>query len=356
MQACEIRRNGGPENLVLCERETPQPGAGEVAIAVAYAGINFADILARQGLYPGAPPTPSVVGYEVSGRVSAVGEGVDPAWLGREVLALTNFGGYAQTAVVGVDYLWPLPPGLALDVAAAIPLNYITAAGLLAMGGLAAGDTLLIHNVGGGVGLAALELAQQRGAQVLGTASGGKHALLRERGLAEPIDYRREDFVAAVRQRTGGTGVDLVLDPIGGAHWKRSLAVLRPSGRLGMYGISGASAPGLRGKLGLARLFAQAPWFHPARLIPGNRGVYGINIHAMYEQATLFRRWMAPVLEGVAAGRLQPRVDRVFALAEAGEAHAYIEARRNVGKVLLRVDPPAAAQSPPAAGTAPAAT
>lgn len=336
MRAVYIARAGDPDVFEVRDEPEPAPGPGEVAIRVAAAGVNFADILARQGIYPDCPPYPCVVGYEVAGTVAAVGAGVDDVWLGREVMALTDFGGYAETAVVGVDYVWDKPPALSMAQAAAIPLNYITAWGLLvAMGGLKAGETVLIHNAGGGVGLAALDIARHLGAVTLGTASAGKHAFLGERGLDHAIDYRSGDWSARVLEITGGRGVELAIDPIGGRNWKASYRVLRATGRLGMFGISSASAAGLRGKLGLARLFLGAPLFHPARLIPGNVGVFGINIHAMYEEAAKMRSWMAEMLPGVEAGWLRPHVDATFPLERVGEAHAHIEARRNTGKVIL---------------------
>lgn len=336
MKAVYIERAGGPGVFAVREEAEPSPAAGEVAIRVAAAGINFADILARRGIYPDCPPYPCVVGYEVAGTVTALGEGVDPAWLGCEVMALTNFGGYAEVACVGIDYVWPKPAALSMAEAAAIPLNYITAWGLLvAMGGLKSEETVLIHNAGGGVGLAALDIARQLGAGTLGTASPAKHAFLAERGLQHAIDYRRGDWAERVLALTDGRGVELVIDPIGGRSWKDSYRVLRATGRLGMFGISSATGTGLRGKLGLAKLFLTAPLFHPARMIPGNVGVFGINIHAMYHEAGKLRSWMSEVLTGVDAAWACPHVDASFPLARAGEAHAYIEARRNLGKVVL---------------------
>jgi NADPH:quinone reductase-like Zn-dependent oxidoreductase len=336
MRAIYIERAGPVDVLKIREVAAPQPKAGEVAISVRAAGVNFADILARQGIYPDAPPFPAVVGYEVSGTVTASGDGVDRSWIGKEVLALTDFGGYAEVAAVDARYVWEKPKALSFEQAAAIPLNYITAWGLLiAMGGLARGDTVLIHNAGGGVGLAALDIAQHVGATAIGTASARKHEFLKSRGCAHCVDYTHDDWPREVLRLTGNQGVELAIDPIGGANWKKTYSVLRPTGRIGMFGISAAAVGGLRAKLGLLKIVAGAPFFHPLKLIPGNRGAFGINIHKMYEQHEKFDAWMKQVLRGVAEGWARPHVDKVFPFAEAGAAHAHLEGRVNIGKVLL---------------------
>ncbi|HUP93187.1 MAG TPA: zinc-binding dehydrogenase [Solimonas sp.] len=337
MRAIYIERPG-PADQAFALREVPvkPPGPAEVAIRVRAAGINFADVLARQGIYPDAPKFPCVVGYEVAGTVEAVGTGIDKAWLGKEVLALTDFGGYAEVANCDAHYVWTKPTGMSFETAAAIPLNYITAWGLLvAMGGLAQGDSVLIHNAGGGVGLAALDIALHRGAFVIGTASARKHEFLKARGLHHAVDYTRPDWPAQVLQLTGGQGVELAIDPIGGKNWAQTYSVLRPTGRIGMFGISSAAVGGFKAKLELLKLALAAPFFHPLKLIPGNRGAFGINIHSMYEQHGKFNAWMAEILRGAAQGWVRPHVDKVYKFEQVGEAHAYIEGRGNIGKVLL---------------------
>lgn len=338
MQVIRLKKHGAPEVFALEELARPEPEAGQVRIQVHAAGVNFADVLARQGIYPACPPLPCTLGYEVAGVIDAVGEGVAADWLGQRVMALTDFSGYAQYSCVGEAYVWPLPDGLDAVQAAAIPLNYLTAWGLLReMGSVQAQSKVLIHNAGGGVGLAALNIATAVGASVVASASAGKHARLLQHGASHVVDYRREDWVAQVRQCMP-QGLDLILDPIGGAHWKLSQSLLAPTGRLGMYGISSASAHGLLGKFNLLRLFLGAPVFHPAKLIPGNQGAFGINIHAMYERSDLFDRWMQSLLQGWRDGWLKPRVDKVFALSDVAQAHAWIEQRKNFGKVVLVPD------------------
>ena len=337
MRAIYIRKPGGAEAFEI--RDVPEPALGpqDINIRVRAAGINFADVLARQGIYPDAPAFPCVVGYEVSGVVESIGASVDPKWKGKEVLALTDFGGYAEVAKCDVRYVWEKPKSLSFEAAAAIPLNYITAWGLLfAMGGLRRGDAVLIHNAGGGVGLAALDIARHVGATSIGTASARKHEFLKSRGLDHAVDYTRADWPAQVLRVTQNQGVELAIDPIGGANWRKTYSVLRPTGRIGMFGISAAATgAGLGSKLNLVKLALSAPFFHPLKLIPGNRGAFGINIHSMYEQHEKFDAWMREILKGVEAGWARPHVDHSYRFEQAGEAHMHIEARGNIGKVLL---------------------
>lgn len=336
MRQVFITASGGPDRLVLREAPDPTPTGDQLRIRVRAAGINFADILARQGLYPDAPRLPCVVGYEVAGVVDAIGPDAESAWQGREVLALTRFGGYADTVVVPQGQVHPKPQRLDFAAAAALPVNYLTAWQLMVvMGGLAAGDTVLIHNAGGGGGLAAIDLARHLGARTIGTASQGKHAFLRERGLDAAIDYRQGDWQAELRRLTDGRGVELVLDPLGGSHWKKSYQALRHTGRLGMFGISSATESSLPGALRLLAVAAGLPWFNPIPLMNDNRAVFGVNLGHLWHEQDKVAAWMRSLLAGVEAGWVRPHVDRRFPLAEAGAAQAHIEARRNIGKVVL---------------------
>ncbi len=200
----------------------------EVVISVRAAGLNFADILSRQGLYPDSPPKPCVMGYEVSGVIEAVGEDVNSSFQGKSVAAMTRFGGQSDMVAVKATQIFDKPEKLTFEQAAAIPVNYLTAYALLVvMGSLHEGESVLIHNAGGGVGLAAIDIAKKIGAITYGTASPGKHKFLAERGLDHAIDYRKQDWLPVLKDMTNGRGVDLMIDPIGGAHWKKSYAALR---------------------------------------------------------------------------------------------------------------------------------
>src|SRR6188768_115808 len=218
-----IPRHGGAEVFEVRETSDPQPGDGQVRIRVRAAGINFADILARMGLYPDAPPPPVVVGYEVAGVVDAVGPGVTSPHQGDRVVALTRFGGYADYVVVPASQAYLFPDRLSDAEAAAVPVTYLTAAlALYRMAALTSGETVLVHNAGGGLGIAATQLARLRRATVIGTASVLKHDALRSFGVDHVIDYRTADVEADVKRITKGRGVDVILDPIGGGSFGAS--------------------------------------------------------------------------------------------------------------------------------------
>ncbi|HEX5414143.1 MAG TPA: alcohol dehydrogenase catalytic domain-containing protein, partial [Chloroflexota bacterium] len=214
MRQVWIPRVGGPEVLTVRETVEPVPGAGDVRIRVEAIGVNFSDVLARLGLYPDAPPLPAVVGYEVAGTVDALGtelasadDSGDSLAVGDAVFAITRFGGYSEAVCVPVNQVVRRPPGMDARIGAAFPIAYETAYALLVeVGRVRAGDRVLVHGVGGGVGLAALEICRIQGAEVFGTASSKKHGFLRDRGLIDPIDPRQTDVVAEIRRRTANRG------------------------------------------------------------------------------------------------------------------------------------------------------
>jgi len=336
MRQIVTTRNGGVDVLKVEERPDLRPGKGEVVVRVKAAGLNFADILARQGLYPDAPRKPCVMGYEVSGVVEAIGEGVEQSLSGKAVVALTRFQGQSEQVTVDSRQIFEKPDSLSHEQAAALPVNYLTAYALLAvMGSLQPGEAVLIHNAGGGVGLAALDIAKRLSAVTYGTASPSKHEFLRARGLDHPIDYRNHDWLPKLMQLTKGRGVELVIDPISGGHWKKSYEALRSTGRLGMFGVSTASATGLKGKWGLVKVAWQTPWFHPFGIINKNKGVFGLNLGHMWHESDKVADWMRTIVGGVSEGWVRPHVDKTFAFDQVGAAHNYIEARQNIGKVVL---------------------
>ena len=336
MKQVWITSTGGIGSLQLREAPDPQPQGAELRIRVKASGVNFADILARKGLYPDAPKLPAVVGYEVSGVVDAAGPDAQSGWVGKQVLALTRFGGYADTVVVSQAQVFEKPVALDFEQAAAIPVNYLTAWQLLVvMGALKPDEKVLIHNAGGGVGLAAIDIARHIGATIFGTASTGKHKFLKERGVHEAIDYTRLDWTREVARLTEGRGVELITDPLGGAEWKKSYRALRSTGRLGMFGASTATESRLPGVLKLLGVGLGMPWFNPVALMNQNRSVFGVNLGHLWDEPLKIRGWMNALLDGVETGWLRPHVDRVFPLAEVGDAQAYIEARKNIGKVIL---------------------
>lgn len=336
MKQVVTTKTGGPDVLQVREVPDPAPSGTELLIRVKASGVNFADILARKGLYPDAPKLPTVVGYEVSGVVDAAGPKAREGWVGTEVFALTRFNGYADTVVVPESQVFLKPANLSHAQCAAIPVNYLTAWQLMVVAGsLSEDDTVLIHNAGGGVGLAAIDIGRHIGARMIGTASSGKHAFLKRRGLNEAIDYRSIDWLPEVMRMTGGKGVELILDALGGSHWKKSYKALRHTGRLGMFGVSSTIESRLPGPTKLLGMVAGLPLFNPISLMNANRGVFGVNLGHLWHEVDKIRRWGDILVKGVEAGWVRPHVDHVFPLAKAGEAQAYIEARRNTGKVVL---------------------
>src|SRR3954471_5810276 len=292
MRQVVIPRFGAPDVLEMRELPDPSPGSSDIRIRVRAAGINFADILARLGLYPDAPKPPMVVGYEVAGKIDAVGRDVVGFASGDRVVALTRFGGYADTVVVPATQAFHFPDELSDSEAAAVPVNYLTAClALYRMAALSPGETVLIHNAGGGVGIAAIQLARLRRAVVLGTASAGKHAALRSFGVEHVIDYRAADVAQAVKEITKGRGVDVILDPIGGRSFLTSYRMLAPLGRLIIFGLS-AAAPGERRSVWRAfHAWLANPRFDPMSLINRNRGVFGLHVGHLWGE----RRQLAPL-------------------------------------------------------------
>lgn len=327
--------------LKVEERPDPVAGPGEVRIAVRAAGINFADTMARVGLYPDAPKTPCVLGYEVAGEVESLGAGVDGFEPGDRVMAGTRFGGQAEFVVVAADQVLVLPEKLSFEQGAAFPVNYGTAyAALILMGGLRQGDRLLIHAAAGGVGIAATQVARNVGAEIFGTASPAKHEAIRAQGVAHPIDYRGHDFEAEVMRITSGEGVDLVIDALGPASFRKDYRLLRPGGRLVMFGLSEASKGGARSvPVALRSLaampLATMPWWKSLGLMNENKGVFGLNMLSWWEREGNLDRVTAPLLADLEADRVSPVVAEAFPFERAGEAHQFIAERRNVGKVVL---------------------
>ena len=337
MRQVWITRAGPPEVLVLREAPDPAPNPGEVLIRVRASGVNFADILARLGLYPDAPKLPAVVGYEVAGDIAAVGDGVTRS-IGEKVLALTRFGGYSDKVCVPAAQAFPLPEGMSYEEGAAVPVNYLTAYQMLVqMGSLKSGERVLVHSAGGGVGLAAIDLCKIHGAEIFGTASASKHAFLRERGVAHVIDYTTQDYETEVKRLTKRRGVHIVLDAMGGAHWKKGYRCLAPTGRLVMFGLSNAATGKTRSLVSVLKTLLATPFFSfpPPRLINDNRALIGVNLGHLWDQTELLTGWLTQILAWHAEGKIHPTVGARFPLADAAAAHHYIQDRKNVGKVVL---------------------
>jgi synaptic vesicle membrane protein VAT-1 len=338
MRQIWITKAGPPEALTVREVPDPQPQKGEMRLRVEASGVNFADVMGRMGLYPDLPPIPVVQGYEIAGRVDAIGVGVDPSWVGRNVFALTRFGGYADLVCVLEAQVFPRPQSMSAQEGASIPINYLTGWQLMVvMGALKKGETVLVHSVGGGVGIAATQIARHIGAKVIGTASAAKHSELSALGVDHLIDYRTEDFETRTLEITGGRGVELILDAAGGESLKKGYRALAPTGRLGVFGASSAATSKTGGMLGLVSMLARTPWlqFNPLSLMNANKGVFGVNLGHMWGEIGRMRGWLDQLMSLWEQGAIKPKIARVFSFDEAAIAHHFIQDRKNIGKVLL---------------------
>jgi NADPH:quinone reductase-like Zn-dependent oxidoreductase len=336
MRQVWISKIGRPEVLEVREAPDPVAGDGEVRIRVKAAGINFADLMARVGLYPDAPKVPCVVGYEVSGIVDQVGAGVSCVRVGDRALAMPHFGGYSDTVVVPEAQALRMPETMSFEEGAGLPVVYLTAHHAMHYTGLLhEGSTVLIHSIAGGVGLAALELARAKRCIVFGTASPEKHAFVRERGCTYPLSTG-EDYAAAIRAVVGERGLDLVLDPVGGPSWKRGYDLLGPCGRLVAFGFSAAAPSGTsRSVWRVLMQFLRISRYSPIDLMSDNKTVTGINMGHLFHRIEVLRPQLDALLGMYERGEIRPHVDCCFRFEEAAKAHQYLHDRKARGKVLL---------------------
>jgi NADPH:quinone reductase-like Zn-dependent oxidoreductase len=338
MRTLVITEHGPPEVLREQERPDPDaPGAGQVRVRVRAAGINFADLMARSGLYPGAPKPPCVVGYEFAGDVESVGEGVEDFEPGHRVLGGTRFGGYAELVTAGAGELVPLPDDWSYEEGAALPVNYATAyAGLVRYGNLARGERVLLQAAAGGVGIAATQIAKLIGAEVFGTASASKHDAIRGFGVDHPIDYREKDFVREVRRIAGDKRpLDLVMDAVGGGSFRKSYSLLRAGGRLVCFGASSVQSRDRRSIPGALGMLVRTPWFSPMRLMSESKAVIGLNMLTIWDEKRSLEEYIEPLSKWMADGSVRPVVAERFPLERGAEAHRFMHERKNVGKVVL---------------------
>ncbi|MEU4772825.1 NAD(P)H-quinone oxidoreductase [Micromonospora sp. NPDC023644] len=322
MRAMTIPEPGGPDALVWSEVPDPEPGPGEVVVDVRASAVNRADLLQRQGHYPPPPGAPAYPGLECSGVISAIGPDVAGWEVGRKVCALLAGGGYAERVAVPAGQLLPVPAGVDLVDAAALPEVACTVwSNVVQVGRLGKGETLLLHGGGSGIGTFAVQLAVALGATVAVTARSGKHERLRELGATHTIDYREQDFVEEVRRVTGGRGADVILDIMGAAYLPRNVAALATGGRLVVIGMQG----GRKGELDLGALLAKR----------GTIAATALRSRPLAEKAEIVRGVREEVWPLVESGAVRPVVDRRVPMTEAARAHRLVESSDHVGKVLL---------------------
>ncbi|MCA9519922.1 MAG: zinc-binding dehydrogenase [Myxococcales bacterium] len=340
MRSLYISKHGGPDVLDVRDAADPVPGPGEVRVRIEACGLNFAEVSARVGLYPDAPKPPCVLGYEAAGVVDQLGEGVDDLAIGTRVVCMKRFGAHADVLCTARALVVEIPDEMSFDDAAALPVNYLTAFHMLfVVANLRPKQTLLLHMAAGGVGVAVLQLARTvEDVTIFGTASGPKHDFIRDLGCNHPIDYRTADYGAEVMRLTGGKGVDLILDPLGGKDWKRNYKLLRPVGKLIVFGFANAVQGEKRNMLKVVHQLMSTPLFTPLSLMDSNRCVAGVNMGHLWDELELLSWELAKVIELYREGHVRPHVDATFPFSQAAEAHRYIQGRKNVGKVVLHPD------------------
>jgi len=327
MICIEITQSGEPDVLKLVERPDPEPGPGEVLIRVVAAGVNRPDVLQRRGAYRPPPGASDIPGLEVSGTIAAVGEGVDGWRIGDAVCALVSGGGYASMCAAPAPQCLRVPAALDMVAAAAIPETFFTVwSNVFERGRLQAGETALFHGGTSGIGTTAIQLAVARGATVIATAGSDEKVQACERlGARRAINYRTEDFVAVVREVTGGRGVDFVLDIMGGSYLNRNLAVMAVDGRLAQIGLMSGEPANIDLRLVMGRRLTITGSLLRPRSVAEKGAI-----------AAALAREVWPLLE---AGTVKPIVYRTFPLAEAAAAHRLMESSAHIGKIVLTVQP-----------------
>ena len=336
MKRVVYARRGGLEAIEIIEEKAPIPSTDQVRIEVHRAGINFADLMMRQGLYGGAPDFPFTPGYEISGIVRELGEEVTELSVGDRVVALTGFGGYSEQVVVDVNRVWPLPDNVSFDAGAAMPVTYLTSHHMLVyLGNFKPGDTILVHHAAGGVGTATAQLAKALDAgAVYGTASANKSDFVEAHGMIHIP--RGEDFVKRVKEEAGG--VHHALDPVGGKHVMDSYRALRNGGRLYVFGASSAVKGPKRSMWTAFNMWRSTPRFDPIRMMNSNKSVFGVHM-GQWKDEGVAREQMMSLAKMLEQGLIDPVIDSVYRFEDVAEAQKHIHNRGNRGKVLLDFSP-----------------
>ncbi|GLK70484.1 NAD(P)H-quinone oxidoreductase [Ancylobacter dichloromethanicus] len=325
MTAIGLPTPGGPEALVPEPRPVPSPGAGEILVKVAAAGVNRPDVMQRNGLYPPPPGASDIPGLEISGEVVALGEGVTRWKLGDKVCALVSGGGYAQYCLADEGSALPVPAGLSMVEAAALPETFFTVwTNVFDLAGLKAGERFLVHGGTSGIGTTAIQLAKAFGATVFTTAgSAEKCAVCRQLGADVAIDYKSEDFVAVVKEQSGGKGVNVILDMVGGSYIARNYEAAAPQARL----VQIAFMEGSKVQIDFMRLMLKRLSHMGSTLRSRPKS----------EKAAIAASLVEKVWPLIEAGTVKPVLDQTFPLEKASEAHARMETSAHIGKIMLKV-------------------
>ncbi len=330
---------GGPESIKIVEIKRNKIGENQVRIRVHRAGINFADLMMRQGLYGSAPKFPFTPGYEVSGVISELGPGVKNLQINQRVIGLTGFGGYSEEVIIDSMRVILIPDNVSFDQAAAIPVTYCTAYHMLIyLGNLQKGDSVLIHHAAGGVGTAAAQLCQTYGAgMIIGTASESKKEFVESLGMYF-IDKDKEDFVDICKGLTDGHGVHQALDPVAGKNLLKSYKSLRNGGKLHIFGASSAVPRKTRSIFAALKMIKTTPKFNPLDMMNSNKSIFGVHMGRIKDEE-IFRKHLLVLSELMSKSSINPIIDSVWRFEKVSEAHMHMHNRKNCGKILLDFSP-----------------
>lgn len=340
MKAVFVTRFGPPEVLEIREIPRPEPGEGEILVRVKSIGLNFAEVFGRLGVYPGIPDPPFVPGIECSGVIESLGAGVKGAKRGDRVMVFTRQGSYAEYVCVRAEQALRMPPTMSFDIAAALSVAYQSAYhGLITLAHLGKGEKVLIHAGAGGVGTAAIQVAKHLGAEVLTTVgSDEKMETAKLQGADHVVNYRANDFGEYVRMKTGGYGVDVVLDSVGGSVFKKGWKLLAPMGRYVLFGFASITGKGSINRIKAFKQAIRVPWIFPPSIVSKNVSLMGFNLYFLTHKVEHFRGVSETILRWYSRKIIRPVLGRRFSFSQIVEAHAFLQSRNSIGKVIVEVE------------------
>lgn len=330
---------GGVDSIEILDVEEPQASEGEVVVRIHRAGVNFADLMMRQGLYGSNPDFPFTPGYEASGVIISLGKGVKGLELGDRVLAMTGFGGYSEKVSIPSSRVFKLPDSVTFDQAAAIPVTYGTAYHMLFhLGRISPGDSVLIHHAAGGVGTAVAQLCKVAGASVvIGTASAPKKEFVESIGV-KFVDRETEDFVKICKDMTGGKGVHHAIDPVGGKNLMRSYKATRRGGKVYFFGASSAVKGDKRSIISAFRMWLNTPKFNPIKMMSSNKAIFGVHM-GLLDDNSIFEEHLSALSKMLEDNEIDPIIDSIWRFERVSEAQMHMHDRKNRGKILLDFAP-----------------
>ena len=340
MRAAVVTRYGPPEVLRIMEAPKPEPGPGEILVETKALGLNYADVFARLGVYPEVPKAPFVPGIEAAGVVRGVGSGVRRLRRGTRVLAFTQHRGYAEFVCVPESFAVPIPPRMPFRDAAAFGVASLTAYhGLVTLGHLQRGERVLIHAAAGGVGLAAVQIANHLRAEVFGTVGSNEKMLVASRhGAQHVFNYRTASFADWIRRETAGEGVDVILDSIGGRVSREGLKILSKMGRLVIFGFAAVSGPRGINKVKAIREILATPRIYIEGMVNKNIGILGFNLFFLGDKVRYLQAAMKTLLGWYQRGILRPVIGASYDFDKIAEAHVFLQTRKSAGKVIVEMD------------------